>query len=83
MDCFVASLLAMTWMAPVCLEIPNLRRLLDHPVRDLLQLGRHIDAELLCRLQVEPEFDLDRLLNGQIGGMRISRRGKTMREPGD
>jgi hypothetical protein len=41
--------------------------LLDHFVGSREERFRHLDAQRLCRLQVDGEYELGRLLNRQVG----------------
>src|SRR4029453_5533468 len=41
--------------------------LLDHLVRSRQHIGRNRQADLLSRLQVDDQLELDRLLHGKIG----------------
>src|SRR6266403_1448292 len=44
-------------------------RSFDHFVSELLKLQRDIEAECLCRLEIDHQLELGRLLDWQIGGL--------------
>ena len=41
-------------------------QLLDHLVGALLELERNVDADCLCSLEVDHQFELDRGLDGKL-----------------
>jgi len=43
---------------------------LDHLVGAAEQRWRDVDAELFCRLEIDYQFELRRLFDGQISGLR-------------
>src|SRR5262245_57599315 len=43
--------------------------LLDHLIRSYQHIRRNRQADLLCRLEVDDELELRRLLHGQVGGL--------------
>jgi hypothetical protein len=48
---------------------PQIATLLNHLVGALLELERNVDADCLCGLEVDHQFELDRGLDGKLAGL--------------